>query len=375
MTDKLRPTRILHITFNMGIGGTEQVIRQLVSTLAATDYENRILCIDGRVGEIGQQLRLDGIKVTSLQRKSGFDWDLVRGIREQIRSYGATVVHCHQYTPWVYGWLASLGTGAKIVFTEHGRFYPDRYRYKAILINPLMALLTSKIIAISSATKQALSRYEFIPGPKIRVIYNGIKSLSRDQNAADELRHSLAIADSDFVMGTVARLDPVKNQAMMLEAFAMVLANNPGCWLLMVGDGPERKALEQQAYDLNIAHRVVFTGFIEAPVNHLAAMDLFLLSSNTEGTSMTLLEGMSLGLPTVATRAGGTPEIVVQNETGLLTPVGDANEFANAIKSMIADEALRTRLGVESRQVFERRFSAVSMATAYCQLYAGKSNV
>ena len=369
MTESSRPKRILHITFNMGIGGTEQVIRQLVSTLASSDYENRILCIDGKVGEIGQQLRRDGINVIALQRKPGFDWGLIHDIREQIRSYGATVVHCHQYTPWVYGWLASLGAGVKVVFTEHGRFYPDRYRYKAILINPLMALLTSKIIAISSATKQALARYEFVPAPKIQVIYNGIKSLSRDRVAVAELRQSLGIEETDFVMGTVARLDPVKNQEMMLEAFAKVLSGNPDCWLLIVGDGPERKALEQQAHRLNIADRVVFTGFLEAPANHLAAMDLFLLSSDTEGTSMTLLEAMSLGLPTVATKAGGNPEIVVDGETGLLTAVGQPQEFAAAIATTIADEALRKKFGVSARQYFERRFSAASMANAYSDVY------
>ncbi|WP_417538424.1 glycosyltransferase family 4 protein [Marinobacter sp.] len=372
MTDNPRPTRILHITFNMSIGGTEQVIRQLVSTLADADYDNRILCIDGKVGEIGQQLVKDGTKVTALQRNPGFDLDLVRGIRAQIRSFGATVVHCHQYTPWVYGWLASYGTGAKVVFTEHGRFFPDRHRYKAILINPLMALMTPKIIAISSATKRALSRYEFIPRSKIRVIYNGIAPLTRNERAAANIRKSLDIGESDFVMGTVARLDPVKNQAMMLQAFAMVLAENPNCWLLMVGDGPERAALERQAHNLNISHRVAFTGFIEAPANFLAAMDLFLLSSNTEGTSMTLLEAMSLGLPTVATEAGGTPEIVAHAETGLLTPVGNVSAFAEGIAHIIKDKELRQRLGAASVRLFERRFSATSMAGAYSKIYDGK---
>ena len=123
--------RILHITFNMGIGGTEQVIRQLVLKSPRERFENHIVCIDSKIGEIGQQVSAAGAIIHPLQRQSGLDLNLIRSIGRIIKQNKIDVVHCHQYTPWFYGLLGALGTGVRVVFTEHGRFHPDRSRYKA----------------------------------------------------------------------------------------------------------------------------------------------------------------------------------------------------------------------------------------------------
>ncbi len=353
----------------MGIGGTEQVIRQLVTDLPAGRFQNRILCIDGHVGEIGKQIQNQGTEVSGIAREKGFDFSLVIKIREQIREQGIDIVHCHQYTPWVYGWLAARGTNARVIFTEHGRFHPDRYRYKAMLINPLIAMMTSAVVAISGATRTALARYEFVPPGKIQVIHNGIRALDSDLDAVASIRRELGIGGSDLVLGTVARLDPVKNQVLMLAAFAEVLKEKPNCWLLMVGDGPDRELLEGKADELGITGRTIFTGFIPQPVNYLAAMDVFLLSSHTEGTSMTLLEAMSLGIPAVATRVGGNPEIVVDGKTGLLSAPDSVPEFAGAINKLITDKSLRHQLSRESMATFRRAFSLEKMVASYELLY------
>lgn len=366
-------TRIMHVTFNMGIGGTEQVIRQLVINLSSDEFENQIVCIDGYVGELGRMVESAGIPVSSFKRQPGFDWALVRSLRQKILSDSVNVVHCHQYTPWVYGWLASLGTSAKIILTEHGRFYPDRYRYKALLINPFIALFTHRIAAISSSTRDALSRYEFIPKAKIRVVYNGIAAFEPMPDEVFSLKQKLGIPNGHFVMGTVARLDPVKNQSMMLEAFAKVLKHHADSWLLMVGDGAERKKLEAITQDLGIEERVIFVGFIDQPAAHLAAMDLFLLTSNTEGTSMTLLEAMSMGIPTIATNVGGNSEIVETGITGVLVPKGDVDALATSIEELIADPQLMSKFGKSARQVFFDRYSVASMVGNYKKLYLSDS--
>ena len=139
-TNKARPTRILHITFNMGFGGTEQVIRQLVTNLNKNRFHNEIACIDGEVGAIGQALETGhGIKHHARQRASGFDLKTIFWLRHLIKSGKFDIVHCHQYSPYAYGWFAHWGTRAKVVFTEHGRFYPDHHRKKARFINPFIA--------------------------------------------------------------------------------------------------------------------------------------------------------------------------------------------------------------------------------------------
>lgn len=363
------PIRILHVTFNMGIGGTEQVIRQLVMGLPADEYINHVVCIDGHVGEIGQQLERQAIQVSSLKRSPGIDRNLVKGLKEKIRTLGIDIVHCHQYTPWFYGWLAARGTGTPLIFTEHGRFHPDTYRYKALAVNPVMALSTSALVAISDATRSALSRYEFIPKSLIQVLYNGVQAISSDSDAVQSLKHQLGIPEGDFVMGTVARLDPVKNQQMMLKGFARTLAEYPDSWMLIVGDGPVRRQLEDLSRGLDITERVIFTGFQSEPANYMAAMDLFLLTSFTEGTSMTLLESMSLGIPAIATDVGGNSEIVAPEVSGVLVPSDDADALARSIDRLRKDPALMARLQQGSRQRFDERFSVTNMVSAYRDIY------
>ncbi|WP_166268461.1 glycosyltransferase [Marinobacter caseinilyticus] len=369
MDQAQKQIKILHITFNMGIGGTEQVIRQLVHQIPETEALSCVVCIDGSVGALGQLMQKDGIEVSALKRSPGFDRKLVRSIREMIRDGGFDIVHCHQYSPFIYGRLAAFGTNAKTVFTEHGRFHPDRYRIKASVINWVLAMATPSIVAISKATRTALARYEFMPAWRIQVIYNGIGSLVSDPETEAKTRKHLGIPVNAYLVGTVSRLDSVKNQKMMLRAFARFLKYCPNSYLLMVGDGPEREELERQAQSTGCSERVLFTGFIDQPSGYLAIMDTFLLSSYTEGTSMTLLEAMSLGIPAVATTVGGNPEIVIHGETGLLVQSDDDAEFAEAMARIYKDAELRETLARNSRVRFSERFSATVMAGHYLKIY------
>lgn len=365
-----KPLRVLHLTFNMGIGGTEQVIRQLVQGMVQSGVQSEILCIDGHTGPVGVALREQGIPVHTVARKQGFDGSLIIAIRRRLKAGHFDVLHCHQYTPWLYGRLASLGTNTKVVFTEHGRFYPDRYRYKAMFVNPVLAMMTPAIVAISAATRDALVQYEFLPRRKIQVIYNGIAPLERDESEAQKVRRNLGIPQDAFVVGTVSRLDPVKNQEMMLRAFKEFAENNPHAFLLMVGDGPDKDKLVSLAVEYGISKKTIFAGFINDPVHYLSVMDVFLLSSHTEGTSMTLLEAMSLEVPAVATRVGGNPEIIEDGVTGLLTEPGKASYFAASIDTLHKNTPLRKRMGKAARDHFEARFSAGAMLAGYNKIYA-----
>lgn len=362
--------RVLHVTFNMGIGGTEQVIRQLVSGMEGSNVANEIVCIDGAIGPVGEALKAVGIPISSVKRGAGIDRGTIVDLRCIIRQGDFDIVHCHQYTPFFYGRMAAFGTNAKVVFTEHGRFHPDRYRWKAMPVNRFLGLVTPGIVAISEATRQALSRYEFIPKKRIKVIYNGIRTIEADPEGARTIRESLGIPLDHLVMGTVARLDPVKNQPLMLRSFARVLDEHPDCWLLMVGDGPDRASLELLSRDLGIEQRVLFVGFQNEPANYLAAMDIFLLSSHTEGTSMTLLEAMCLGLPSVVTEVGGNPEIITHEKTGLLSPTENVDQFTRNISRLLNDSSLNQAIRRNCRQEFAQRFSVGGMVRAYGDLYA-----
>jgi len=372
MTESAKSLRVLHLTFNMGIGGTEQVIKQLVLGMADEGVTSEILCIDGHIGPVGEALQKVGVPVHQHKRKQGFDWSLTQSIRKRLRLGQFDVIHCHQYTPWVYGWLGAVGTKAKVVFTEHGRFHPDRYRRKARLINPILARFTPTIVAISEATKKALIEYEYLPEGKIQVIYNGIKPLTKNIEAAAAVRKKLGIPIEALVIGTVSRLDPVKNQQMMLKAFKLFLQKHPDSYLLMVGDGPDKNSLVNLADEYEISSRVIFTGFIDAPVHYLSAMDMFLLSSHTEGTSMTLLEAMSLQIPAIATAVGGNPEIIIQNVTGRLTEPDDERSFSNAMVELAESSQLRKNMGEKANERFAEKYSTKIMKQHYLALYVSR---
>ena len=361
--------KVLHLTYDMRIGGTEQVIKNIVQSMHGSDFEHSILCIEQPIGPFGNMLINEGITINAFQRKDGFDIALIKQIRNHIKQHNINVLHCHQYTPWVYGSLAAAFTHTKVIFTEHGRFYPDSSSWKRKLVNPILVGFTDKITAISKATQQALVDFEFIPKQKIDVIYNGITELRPDKKKVVTLRSELAIPDNTVVLGTVARLDPIKNHTMMIKAFGKLLATAPNCCLLIVGDGEEKATLKQLVQELAITDHVIFTGYVEKPVHHLALMDVFLLPSLSEGTSMTLLEAMSLSIPIAATAVGGTPEIVQHKKNGELSANDELQAYHHILETLVSNHEIRNTYGKQARTDYLHCFTAINMSQRYETLY------
>jgi len=364
-----KTTKVLHLTFDMRIGGTEQVIKNLAESTDSDKFNTSILCIEQPIGPFGQLLISSGIKIDSFQRRNGFDLTLIKSIRQYIKQHDIDVLHCHQYTPWVYGVLASVLLGVKVVLTEHGRFYPDSGSWKRRLINPVLSFFTDNTTSISKATKQALVEFEYLNSKKIDVVYNGISPQEPQLELVSSLREQYNIKEDIVVFGTVARLDPIKNQTLLINAFHQVLMQEPTCKLFIVGDGEEREKLELLSRELNITESVVFTGYITQPVNMMSLMDVFLLSSLSEGTSMTLLEAMSLGKPCVVTNAGGNPEVILNNHNGFVTPNRELQPFADSMLELARDIELRNHFGKNSYQRFKEVFTNQAMSKAYMAIY------
>ncbi len=369
--------KILHLTFDMAIGGTEQVIRQLVENTDMDKFDVSILCIDNKIGDIGQQLLKQGIKIISLNRQPGFDTHLIKEIRQIIRLEQVNVLHCHQYSPYVYGVLAAFMTQVKVIFTEHGRFYPDSSSWKRRLINPLLAHITNQITSISKATKQALIDFEFLPADKIKIIYNGIANLSNQKYDQQAIKKELGISSDELVLGTISRLDPIKNHKMLFSAFKEINDKIPETRLLIIGDGPLRQELEQQCRELEIIEKVIFTGFKVKPQQFLKCMDIFLLPSFSEGTSMTLLEAMSFSKPCIVTNVGGNPEIVIDGKTGLVTANDDKNALIKACLQLLKSRHLQYQYGKAGKERFLDKFIVQKMVDQFQFLYQdlGSDNI
>ncbi len=361
--------KVLHITFDMHIGGTEQVIKNLIEGTDPDRYKPSILCLEAPIGPFGELLVRKGFDIDIIPRKGGFDTALIFKVRRFIKDNAIDILHCHQYTPWVYGALSAILTGKKVIFTEHGRFYPDRTSWKRAVINPLLNWITDKVTVISNATKQALIDYEYLPPGKVQVIYNGIAPLRPDASQVIAIREQLGLPEQTRIIGTIARLDPIKNQSMMLKAFKLVCEACPNTKLMVIGDGEEMGNLKRLSTELGIADQVIFTGYITEPYSYLALMDIFLLSSLSEGTSMTLLEAMSLAKPCVVTDAGGNSEIIEHEVNGLVTPNDDAPAFADAILALLLDKKKYQLMSDASLDRFNRKFNLYYMVNEFQGIY------
>jgi glycosyltransferase involved in cell wall biosynthesis len=361
--------KIAHVTFDMRIGGAEQVILNLALNTDMNRFDVRVLCLEKEIGPLGRQLEKRKIKIISFNRKPGFDVKLIKDLRDHIVESQIDILHCHQYTPYVYGLLASLGTPCKIIFTEHGRFFPDTKKLKRVMINPVFEKFTRSITAISSATVDALVQFENFSRKRIMLIYNGLDDAGYQNRNSEKLKQKYHISENDFVLGTVARLDPIKNQKMMLHALAELLKQRGNIKLLIIGDGSERKNLEQLAEHLGIQGSVIFTGFRTDVYRFYPVMDIFLLTSFSEGTSMTLIEAMASSLPCIVTDVGGNPEIVEHEKTGLVIPSNRSDLLAGSVYRLMEDAASRKKMGAAGRLRYEHHYTIDKMVEAYQALY------
>lgn len=363
---------VLHITFDMTLGGTQQVIRQLVSYVDQSKVRSTIVCIDGTKGELGEICEQKGVaSIELLQRQAGLDMNLVKSLKQLIIKHQIDIVHCHQYSPYFYGLLAGILTQKKVVFTEHGRFYPDVPKFKRKLINPVFSLFTKAITAISKATADALVNIENFPKNKVSVIYNGVADARSlvDIEQTQHFKGKHKIDDDTFVFGTISRLEPIKNQPLMIKAFADIVRCGANVKLLVIGDGAMRDELAQLVVELGISEQVIFTGFVVEPQKYLELMDVFLLPSFSEGTSMTLLEAMSFSTPAIVTNVGGSPEIVLDGVTGTVIKNDNLEQLIEAMTNLMTNESLVEQYGSAALSRYRELFTESAMAKQYQQLY------
>jgi glycosyltransferase involved in cell wall biosynthesis len=266
-----------------------------------------------------------------------------------IRRHKLDVLHAHQYTPFFYGSLAArfARVGTRVIFTEHGRHWPDIVSRKRRLANQLiLKRLAHRITAVCDFSARALSDRDGFPPSLVQVIENGI-DVGRYGPAADRsaLKRKLGLDPSRRYVACIARFHPVKDHGTLLQAFATVSRTLDDVDLLLVGDGPLRPELDTLVDSLGIRGRTIFLGVRQDVPEILAAIDVFALSSLSEAASITVLEAMATGVPIVITNVGGNPEMVRDGIDGLLTPRGDAGAMAAGMTRLLQERGLAERMG------------------------------
>jgi glycosyltransferase involved in cell wall biosynthesis len=354
----------------MPIGGAEVLIDRIVRNLDR-HYRFVVACLD-QVGELGHRLASDGIKVIHLGRRPGFDWRCVRQLKQLLVNEKVRLVHAHQYTPFAYS-LATrrLGRRPRVLFTEHGRFFPDRRSWKRQWFNRMLIRSDDRFVAVGRSVRQALIDNEGILPQRIQVVYNGISHESTTGAWVDrgKVRRELHMSEEDFIVLQVARLDKIKDHRTAIQACACAARREPRIRLLIVGDGEERSAIEQQIKNQSLENRVTMLGERNDIHRLLAVADAFLLTSVSEGIPVTIIEAMTSALPVVSTDVGGVPEIITDGVNGLLAGAGDVNGIAEALLRICRDAELRARIASQAQLDAESNFSEERMVHEYDVIY------
>jgi L-malate glycosyltransferase len=209
-----------------------------------------------------------------------------------------------------------------------------------------------------------------IPQDKIQVIYGGVEEIKKlPLEEINQIRASYGIGEKELVYGVVARLVEVKAHKYLIQAAAKVIKERKDIKFVFAGTGPLEDQLRSMVLDLKIENNIILTGFIEDVEKIYNIIDVNMVTSTSEALCLSLIEGMSLGKPMIGTSVGGVPELIIQNQTGLLVPARDIEALTEAILELAKNSELRLSMGIKAREMMLEKFSALKMAAEINKLY------
>jgi glycosyltransferase involved in cell wall biosynthesis len=356
---------IVHVLSSYGVGGQERVALDLAIGQKARGHDVSVISLSPPPdGAMADEFAEAGIAVGRVVKRDGIDPTLVPRLASALREREADVVHTHNPLPLIYGAPAARLASAAAIHTKHGANPGGRGNR---WLRRTAAHFVHAFVAVSDTTaEQARTQHDTSP-ERLHTIPNGIRldRYAPDPEARAAARVDLDLGDA-WVVGTVGRLDEVKNQAMLVRAMAPILSSRVR--LVIIGEGDARPDIEAAIAELPEPQWVVMTGRRMDVPRLIHAFDVFALSSKTEGLPLVVPEAMAAGLPIVATGVGGLPSVIDDQVTGLIVPV-DENSLAAALAALEADRERARAMGVRARAAALSRFSYDRMVDAYLALY------
>jgi glycosyltransferase involved in cell wall biosynthesis len=357
----------MHVINAMNLGGAEMVVLEHVRH-AGPDVESHVCAVNDGGWALKEAERL-GAR-TFVLGKQGGRIHAVRRLSRAMEAAGIQVANGHNPSGGFYATLAGRWARVPLVIrTEHSIHHPGRHAsaYTAI-VEPALTAMTDRVICVCEAVRKSQAERLGWASSRFTVVPNGISAvpIELDREAA---RTRLGWSGDDRVALTVASLTPAKAQVVLIEAFAEVARSIPTARLMIAGDGPLRPDLERQIRELSLGDRIALLGVRNDVPILLAAADAFVLSSNREGLSMSLLEAMRAGKPAAVTDVGGNGESVAQGVTGLVVPPANAAALAEALVTLLSDPVKAAQWGAAARRRWEQTYTADHMARSTEQLY------
>jgi glycosyltransferase involved in cell wall biosynthesis len=360
--------RVVEVMATGTNGGAQEHVFNLISRLDRSRYDVSVVSLSPGSG--ARKLERIGIPVTVIDEHD--DAVAVGALAAHLAAVAPDVVHNHMFRAEIVGTKAVLALAAAgrarpwVVSTVHSsrvRSAEDREALR--VLTPEMDAL----IAVSRAIEDKIHA-EFRAGPPVHLIYNGVDLERYDhQEPCCTLREEYGMPPEALVAGVIARLEPEKGHPTLLDAWPAVLRGCPDAWLLVVGEGSRHEALVEQARELGIADRVVFTGRRDDVPAVTAALDVAVLPSYREAQGLSILEAMALSRPVVASNVGGIPEVIEDGVSGLLVPPHDPEALAAAICRLLCDHPYADMIARAGHDVVHERFCLELMVRAVETLY------
>ncbi len=356
--EEAEPLRIAHVTLGLDIGGQERLLVEFARHADRTRFSLTFVSLTGR-GRLADTLESLGSRVVTMDEPPGLRPGMVWRLARRLRRERFAAVHTHDDRPLIYAapaaWLA--GVRRRVHTHHHGQLAQIGRRQR--LLARWAARLVDPFVCVSHDSARYAAA-EGIAPRRLRVLWNGI----------DLERFSYHGPQAGGPAVTVARLSPEKDIENLIRAARAVVDARPGFRFEIAGDGPCRADLERRAHELGLTPHVRFLGEVRDVPALLARAGLFVLPSQSEGISLTLLEAMARGLPVVTTKVGGNPEVVEDGRTGVLVPARDSAALAEGILRLAGDPDTAQLLGRAGRRRVETHFDVRRMVAAYERLYA-----
>lgn len=335
-----RRIRVLAVLPSLESGGVERHAVTIYPSLDRERFDVRLVCIKGR-GALFAEARRSGLRVSALDAGDG-NIAILRSFFKLVavmRAFRPEVVTTSGFSADVVGRLAATVTGVPVILTwKHNCGHVDPYGRRERTAELLLRRLTTRYLAVAHGQVAYLTGYLKVPRHKVEVIHNSVAVPARgdDEAVRERVRRSIDVEPANLVIGVIAALRAWKGHETLLRAFRLVLDEEEGARLLVIGDGEERDRLTELARVLGVRRAVRFLGDRRDVDELMSIIDVVVLASHTvECLPFAVLEAMGRGRPAVATAIGGLPELIDPGVTGLLVRPGDERELATALLTIV----------------------------------------
>ena len=357
---------VVHLIYRFDFGGLETLVAECINRMPPQQYRHAVVCLTGYT-EFARKISRDDVEIIALDKQPGLGLGTHLKLWKLLRRLKPAVLHSYNLSAVEYAFTAAMAGVPVRVHAEHGRDAGDPHglNRKHNLLRRGVTPFIDRYVPVSEDLQRWLRQVVGVPDAKTLMIANGVDT--------ERFLPQAHAGRNEFVIGTVGRVQDVKNHSGLVDAFIRLRELLPDqrhrLRLAIVGDGPLFGSIRDKVHAAGLDEVVWLPGSRTDIADLMSGFDVFALPSIAEGTPVTILEAMACGLPVVASKVGGIPEVVEQMATGLLVPPSDPAALAEALAIYVQDPQLAARHGAAGRARVERSNSIAAMVAGYARLY------